>query len=236
MAVAPKRISKAQIAKGFSDNIGRLAKTISKGRRNEDETRRWVIDVLKDGLGYSEDDIETECAILGKRVDIALSHNDKIFAVIECKAANVSLKQTAINQAANYALALGAEWAITTNGQAWGLYHVEQAKASEPEIIEVFYIELLDEDGISKEDVDMLSLLTKKSILSGDTDENFNLMRILQPKNLYNAILSDSSINTICKELLKQYKKRYKIEFEDGVLNKEDVKEIIESYLQDMLD
>ncbi len=146
-------ISKASIGKGFKDNIGRLAKTISKGKQNEDETRRWVIDVLKEGLGYTEDDIETECSVLGKRADIVLMDGGTVLAVIECKAANVQIKQSAINQAANYALALGSEWAVTTNGQAWGLYHVEQGKNKSPEIVELFFIELLDEDGISKEDM-----------------------------------------------------------------------------------
>ena len=154
-----KKVSKMTIGKGFKDNIGRLAKTISKGKRNEDETRRWIIDVLKEGLGYTEDDIETECTVLGKRADIVLMNGKQILAVIECKSANVQIKQTAINQAANYAIALGTEWAIATNGQSWGLYHVEQGKNNSPEIVELFSIELLDEDGISKDDISSLAML-----------------------------------------------------------------------------
>ena len=69
-----KRALKSSINKGFSDNIGRLAKMISKGTRNEDETRRWIIDVLKQGFGYTDDDIETEYKALGQRVDLSLIH------------------------------------------------------------------------------------------------------------------------------------------------------------------
>lgn len=226
-----KKISKTSIGKGFKDNIGRLAKTISKGKRNEDETRRWIIDVLKEGLGYSEDDIETECPVLGKRADIVLMDGKDILAVIECKSANVQITQAAINQAANYALALGAEWAITSNGQAWGLYHVEQTENG-PEIILIFDIELLDEDGISKDDIAMLSLLTKQSFLSGATEDNFHYSRITEPDKIYNAIMSDTVVNSIVKELGKQYKKQYGVEFEN--LDRDYIRDYLEAYLEDL--
>lgn len=227
-----RKITKTSIGKGFKDNIGRLAKTISKGKRNEDETRRWIIDVLKEGLGYTEDDIETECPVLGKRADIVLMDGKNVLAVIECKSANVQITQAAINQAANYALALGTEWAITSNGQAWGLYHVERGKNKSPEIVELFIIELLDDDGISKDDVECLDLLTKKSILSGRTERWFHESRIVEGDNLYQAILSTPVINAICKELIKQYKKDYGIEFEG--LDNEYIKELISIYIEHM--
>ncbi len=231
---APRKISNATIGKGFKDNIGRLAKTISKGKRNEDETRRWIIDVLKDALGYTEDDIETECAVLGKKADIVLMDGKDVLLVIECKSANIQIKQAAINQAANYALALSCEWAVVTNGQAWNLYHVEHGENNSPEIIELFSIELLDEDGVSKDDIDCLSLLTKKSILSGSTDEWFHNSRIVEPNRLYRAILSKPVINAITKELIKDYKKDYNVVFES--LDDDYIKELISIWIESMND
>lgn len=228
-----KRALKANIEKGFSDNIGRLAKMISKGKRNEDETRRWIIDILKQCLGYTDDEIETECRALGQRVDIALLENEEVFAVIECKSANIAIKQTAIDQATNYATSLGVEWAIVTNGQSWSLYHVEQQKSGIPEIIEVFFVELLDEDGVSKDDINSLYLLTKKSFLSGETETAFHLSRISEPSYIWDTVLSDNVVKAIIREVIKKYKKDYGIELE-GI--KEDyIKELLEIYIEPLI-
>lgn len=231
---APRKISNTTIGKGFKDNIGRLAKTISKGKRNEDETRRWIIDILKDALGYTEDDIETECAVLGKKADIVLMDGKDVLFVIECKSANIQIKQSAINQACNYALALNCEWAVVTNGQAWGLYHVEHGVNNSPEIIELFSIELLDDDGVSKNDITCLSLLTKKSILDGATEEWFHYVRLYNAKSFYNAIMSKSAISAISKELQKQYDKKYGILFDD--ITNDDIKEELETWIGYMND
>lgn len=232
--VLGKRILKANIENGFSDNIGRLAKMIAKGKRNEDETRRWIIDILKQGLCYTDDEIETEYLALGKKVDIALLDKKKVFAVIECKAANVAINQSAINQIANYATSLGVEWAIVTNAQCWALYHVGQEKNKNPQITEVFYVELLDEDGISKDDISSLYLLTKKAFLSGETENAFHTSRIIEPSYLVDTILSDSVIKNIEKELIKKYKRDYYIEFEciDHAL----IKELLDTYLDPLRD
>lgn len=224
-----KKALKSNIEKGFSDNIGRLAKMISKGKRNEDETRRWIIDILKQAFGYIDDDIETEFRALGQKVDIALVEDGEVFAVIECKAASIDIKQAAIDQATNYATSLGAEWAIVTNGQTWGLYHVALERNSAPEIIEVFYVELLDEDGISKDDINSLYLLTKKSFLSGGTEDAFHNARITDPTYFLNTILSENIAKAIAKELTRQYKKDYGIEFDN--IDSQLVKDLLEMYL-----
>ena len=229
-----KRALKSRINKGLSDNIGRLAKMISKGTRNEDETRRWIIDVLKQGFGYTDDDIETEYKALGQRVDIVLMENGSVFAVIECKAVNIDIKQRAINQAANYATSLGAEWAIVTNGQAWGLYHVATENCNTPEIIEVFFVELLDEDGISKDDVELLYLITKKAFFSGETEGAYHDARIYNEKYLLDTLFSDSVTKAVAKELAKRYKKDCGVVFED--IDPAYIKELLEMYLEPLLE
>ena len=229
-----KRALKSNIESSFSDNIGRLAKMIAKGKRNEDETRRWVIDILKQGLGYADEEIETECFALGKRVDIALVDKQKIIAVIECKAVNVAIKQTAVNQVANYATSLGVEWAVVTNAQSWSLYHVEQDKNSSPEIIEVFNVELLDEDGISKYDICNLYFLTKKSILSGETEAAFHYSRITEQNYIVDAIFSDAVLKSLTKEIIRRYKKDFCVDM--GEISVEDVKDLLEIYLDPLRD
>ncbi|WP_172452483.1 hypothetical protein [Chromatium okenii] len=71
-----KPLAKRTVMKAISDgllvHIERLAKMVAKGNRNEEETRRWVVDVLRTAFGYVDDQIETEMKALGKRVDIAI--------------------------------------------------------------------------------------------------------------------------------------------------------------------
>ena len=82
-----KKSRLSKINKEFKQQISRIATQIAKGKRNEEETRRWCVDILRSAMGYKDSDIETELTVLGRRVDIALKDSDKVFMVIECKAA-----------------------------------------------------------------------------------------------------------------------------------------------------
>jgi len=202
-----KRTVMKSISEGLMSHIERLAKMVAKGSRNEEETRRWVVDVLRTGFGYTDDQIETEMKALGKRVDIAIKIKDKVMLVIECKASSINLNDSATRQAANYAAALGSEWAAVTNGQRWSLYHVSPRQGEEPEITEIFDVELLNEDGISKDDVDSLYLLTEKALIDGEGLSMLHHMRCTSEERILNAVLSEPVINLICEEMQKSYEK-----------------------------
>jgi predicted type IV restriction endonuclease len=202
-----RRNSFKKIDKGFKSQIGRIASLVASGKRNEEETRRWCIDVLKTAMGYKDSEIETESKVLGQRVDIALKNNGKVFLVIECKAATVKLNQAAINQAATYAVGLGAEWAVVTNGHNWMLYHVSPTKGIEPDVIEIFNVSILDEDGISEDDAYYLYLLTSESIFSGETKQAFHDINCLSYANIQAAINNKDVLNLICKNMEANYRK-----------------------------
>lgn len=195
-----------KINKEFTQQIGRIAEQIAKGKRNEEETRRWCVDLLRSAMGYKDADIETELSVLGQRVDIALKNSDKVFMVIECKAATVKLGDAAINQAATYAVALGAEWAVVTNGNTWMLFHVMPSKGGEPDLWLVFDVEILDDDGLSKEDVEYLNLLTKEAVLSGDTKQTFHNGNCLSFDAIRSAICSGPILSEIVRKIESEYK------------------------------
>ncbi len=222
-----KRTMMKAINDGLMSHIERLAKMVAKGSRNEEETRRWVVDVLRTGFGYRDDQIETEMKALGKRVDIAIKINDKVLLVIECKASSINLNSSAICQAANYAAALGSEWAAVTNGQKWSLYHVKQRQGEEPEVTEIFDVELLNEDGISKDDIEMLYLLTEKALTDGECLSTYHFMQCVSADNIIETVINSENILTvICNELRDNYKKK------TGVLIDENLSP---DYLSDML-
>lgn len=201
-----KRSVSAKINKEISESIGRIAKQIANRRRNEEETRRWVIDMMRAAFGYKDDDITAELSVLGKRVDVALLYKESVIAVIECKAASVQLNSAAVNQVANYAIALHAEWAILTNGNRWMLLHVTPRKGFEPGILQIFDIEILDDDGLSKSDVDDLYLISKQAIISGETKASFHQENILSEDRLKDAITSPDIVSAIAEKLKASYK------------------------------
>lgn len=203
-----KTAIKKAVGQGLLDSIDRLAKQVAKGNRNEEETRRWVVDVLRSAFGYKDDQLETEMKVLGKRVDIAIKVKEKVLMVIECKASNLKLTNAAKHQAANYAATLGSEWALVTNGQRWQLYYVTPQKGSEPIIVDVLDVELLDDDGISKDDIEMLYLLTEKALTSGETLETFHFMNATSLENILKSIMSKEALTVISNNLIKSYQEK----------------------------
>lgn len=206
--VMGRKVSSKSIAKEFKTKISRVSELTDVKSRNEEELRRWCIDILKSALGYKDDEIKTELKVLGKRVDIALIDVNKVFMIIECKAACVNLNNDARNQAASYAIGLGAEWAVTTNGHNWRLYHVSPTIGVEPDVIEIFNVYLLDEDGISSNDAYFLSLLTKNSISSGETIKQFHQINSVSCERILSALKSDDIIEKICKKIESDYRKK----------------------------
>lgn len=198
-----------KINKEFTQQIGRIATQIAKGKRNEEETRRWCVDLVRSAMGYKDSDIETELKILGQRVDIAIKDRDKVIMVIECKAATFNLNNAAVNQAANYATSLGAEWFVVTNGHNWQLYHVETNSGSEPDVVQVFDVYILDEDGLSQEDAGNLYLLTKDAIKSGETMLAFHQGNCVSDfDSLRLAISSPSILGQIARKMESEYKSK----------------------------
>lgn len=220
-----------KIGKEFSNEISRISKLVSKRSQKEEETRRWCVDLLKSAMGYSDNEIDTELSVLGKRVDIALHKNDEVFMVIECKAANVNITNAAVNQASVYAMALGAEWAVVTNGHNWKLYRVTATKGVEPDLLELFDIYLLDDDGVSNEDSNYLYFLTKQAINSGETRKFFHEENAYTIDKIANSIIKDDVLILIKESLEKDYKSAFGVSVS---IPKDKLRDVLEAYFFDV--
>jgi predicted type IV restriction endonuclease len=197
-----------KIETAIKRQIGRLFSSVQSGKRNEEETRIWILDFLKAGLGYKDHEIETEVKMLGKRADIVLKEHDQIFLVIECKSANVKLTKAAILQASAYAISVGASWAVVANGQRWQLFHVSPTKGVEPDITQIFDIELLDEDGLSEDDIFYLSLLQKESLKNGAARELYHTINAVSIKRIHDEIAHPDIVKVLCKRLEERYRRK----------------------------
>jgi hypothetical protein len=147
-----------QIRDEFRPFLRRVKAIAGAEGSSEGEVRRWCIDVLRTVLGYEDGDLDTEMAALGQRIDIAIKHDGKVIAIVECKNVRHKLPQSARDQAVMYAANKSADWAVLMNGQDWGLYRVIPVKGHDPRVVEVFSISLLDDDGLSDWDVERMYL------------------------------------------------------------------------------
>jgi uncharacterized protein YbaR (Trm112 family) len=217
-AAKAKRRSKAEVRKAnlarmktdFRPFMKRLEAISCSDSKTEEVVRVWCIDILRSVLGYKDEDIDLELSALGDRIDIALKHEGNVVLIIECKGIDNKLPAKARDQAVKYAATKNASWAVVTSGQNWSLYRVLPIKGQDPRPVEVFNIALLDDDGLSNYDLTRLYLLTKQALIRGETEKEFHLAQCLDPKHLFNAMLSDRAVTAIRRSLIEAYRKEFK--------------------------
>ncbi len=208
-----KRRTKSEIRDEWIDTVreglrsmhGRLSSVANAERSSEEEVRRWCVDALRAALGYSDEQIDTETRVLNKRVDIVLKKDGKVFLVIECKNIRSPLRCNVRDQAAHYALALSADWAAVTNGQVWKLYRVLPQQGVDPKLIEIFDVSLLDEDGVSDADAEMLYLLTARAVNSGDLERMYHQVAATSRRRLLRALQAERVVKALRIQLVDAY-------------------------------
>jgi Type I restriction enzyme R protein N terminus (HSDR_N) len=201
-----KRASRvSKINKQFAKRIADIALQARRRTHNEEETRRWCIDLMCKALGYKSSELLTEAPVLGSSADIVAVDGDYTFLVIECKAATVKLTKAHVMQACRYAIALNTEWAVLTNGQEWHLYRVEPSKGGEPDIALIFVAELLDDDGVSANDAEWLYLLTKEAIFNGDTKQAYHDVMAMDESRLWGTLTGAGFMDVFATHLEASY-------------------------------
>jgi transcription initiation factor IIE alpha subunit len=209
-----QRRTKEEIRQEYLDNIRegfkalhpRLVAMELAEKSSEENVRIWVIDSLINALGYSHEEIDTEVRTLGKRIDIALKKDGRIFLVIECKSVRTKLSNSVRDQAINYATSLSAPWAVITNGHLWRLYRILPRPGRDPKLVEIFDVALLDADGVSDSDVESLYLLTARALFGGDTEKMSHLIACTTRRKILQALTSDRVVKAMRMELVESYK------------------------------
>ena len=217
-----------QCRQGFRTLHARLKTISEEPKSSEEQVRVWCIDALRTALGYADDQIDTECRVLGNRVDIAIKEDDRIKIVIECKNLRSRLRHNVRNQAGGYAATLSAEWAVVTNGDIWKLYRVTARSGLAPRMDLVFNVALLDDDGVSDADAEHLYLLTQRAMSVGDTEKEYHQVICTSHPRLYEALFSDRVLNAIRIELADSYRAEAE---QRVVLDEEDVKDAVHELL-----
>jgi hypothetical protein len=183
-----------------------LIEDIFKTDSNEAETRRRIERIFEKVLGYDVlKHISREYAIHGvgdtEHSDFAISVNDdeNPCIIIEIKRVGTELTKTHLKQAASYAVNLGCEWTLLTNGRAWELYHITFSQPPQTKLIEKWNL-ISDDLPVLAE---KFGIIGYKNVKRQGLKQLWNKRNVLTPRNLLKIALSEESIRMFQRGIRK---------------------------------
>ena len=197
------------IKKEFGPYLKQLAAISACDSTSEEKVRVWCCGALQNALGYKAEDLDYEVTAGKGKIDIVIKHDDKIILIIECKKPG-PMPAIARKAAFGYAAQVSADWAVVTNGQTWELHRVIPVSGENVSAVELFNISLLDDDGLSPYDIERMFLLTKRALLRGETEKEFQRAQALEDKRLLAAMFTDRAISAIRRSLCDGYRQQFK--------------------------
>lgn len=188
-----------------------LIQDVYKMDGNEAETRRRLERIFEGLLGYdSLKHMSREHAVkasgLTEHLDFAIILDGAPDAipvmVVEVKAVGVDLRQKHIKQATSYAINLGCNWILLTNGREWHIYHMEFRLNEPPDARLLEKWNLLEDDP-----ADLLhnfDTISYRSVRRGELGKLWETAKVLQPKTLLEAMFSLDSLRSMRRLLKKE--------------------------------
>ena len=185
-----------------------MIEAVAKADGNEAETRRRVERIFESVMGYDVlKHITREYAIHGvgdtEHCDFAIQldyEESSVPAVlVELKRVNVDLAPKHLKQAASYAINIGCEWVLLTNGKEWKLYHISFAQPPQTKLIDSW--NLINDDPIIL--AEKFNLIGYKNIKKGGLARLWEKSNVLTAQNILKVILSEESIKLIRRDLKK---------------------------------
>ncbi len=182
--------------------------TLAKLDGNETETRKHVNHIFGTVMGYDIfKHITSEYAISSAgdtlHCDIAVKiEREETSApalLVELKRVNIDLTSKHLRQAASYAIDIGGEWVLLTNGREWKLYHISFGKPPQTKLIDSW--NLINDNPVTL--AEKFNLIGYKNIKKGGLDKLWEKSNVLTPHNILKVILSEESIKLIRREIKK---------------------------------
>ncbi len=179
-----------------------------KADSNEAETRCRIERIFENLMGYDVfKHLSRERAVRRagetEHVDFTIQLEEgeeaKPAVMVEIKRVNVDLSRKHLKQVSSYAINAGCEWILLTNSREWKLYHVSFGQPPVTKLIHSWNILTDDVSVLAK----CFELISFKSIRKGTLDELWQKTNVLNPRNLLQAILSESSMKVLKRDLKK---------------------------------
>ena len=185
-----------------------MIEAVAKADGNEAETRRRVERIFESLMGYDVlKHITREHAVHGvgdtEYCDFAIQLDNKESSVpivlVELKRVNIDLMPKHLKQVSSYAINMGCEWVLLTNGKEWKLYHVSFGQPPQTKLINSWNLINDDLTVLAKR----FELVSYKNIKKGGLSRLWEKSNVLTAQNLLKVILSEESIRLIRRELKK---------------------------------
>lgn len=185
----------------------KMIEELTKIDGNEAETRKRVDYIFGILMGYDIfKHVTSEYAIHGVgdtvHCDIAVQLDreaSKPDILIEIKRIGIDLVPKHVRQAASYAINIGCEWVLLTNGKEWKLYHISFGKPPQTKLVASWDIVNNDPITLAKK----FNLVSYKNIKRGGLVRLWEKSNVLTAHNILKVILSEESIRLIRRELKK---------------------------------
>lgn len=188
-----------------------LIQDVYKMDGNEAETRKRLERIFENLLGYDGmKHLSREHAVrasgLTEHLDFAIRLDGAPDAtplmVVETKAVGVDLRQKHIKQATSYAINLGCNWILLTNGREWHVYHMEFRLNEPPDARLLEQWNLLNDDPADL--LTKFATISYRSVKRGELGKLWETAKVLQPNSLLAAMLSRDSLKTMRRVLKKE--------------------------------
>lgn len=175
---------------------------------NEAETRRRVERIFASVMGYDVfKHLSRERAVKGsaetEHVDFAIQLEPGLEAkpviMVELKRACAELVKKHLKQVTSYAINAGCEWILLTNGREWRVYHVEFGQPPEVELLDSW--NLLEDNLIDVSE--KFEMISYKSIKRDQLNVTWQRVKVFEPDQLLEAIISEGSLSSIRRYLYK---------------------------------
>jgi predicted type IV restriction endonuclease len=186
----------------------KMIEAVAKADGNEAETRRRVERIFESLMGYDVlKHITREHAVHGvgdtEHCDFAIqidyTESSIPAMMIELKRVNIDLAQKHLKQAASYAIDIGCDWVLLTNGKEWKLYHISFAKPPQTQLIESW--SLINDDAVIL--AEKFNLIGYRNIKKGGLARLWEKSNVLTAQNILKIVLSEESITLIRRRLRK---------------------------------
>jgi len=183
-----------------------MIEVVAKADGNEAETRRRVERIFESLMGYDTlKHITREHAVHGvgdtEYCDFAIQLDNKESSVpivlVELKKVNVDLMPKHLKQVSSYAINMGCEWVLLTNGKEWKLYHISFGQPPQPKLVDSW--NLISDDPVIL--AEKFSLVGYKNIKKGGLARLWEKSNVLTAQNILKVILSKESIILIRRRL-----------------------------------
>ena len=183
-----------------------MIEVVAKADGNEAETRRRVERIFESLMGYDTlKHITREHAVHGvgdtEYCDFAIQLDNKESSVpivlVELKKVNVDLMPKHLKQVSSYAINMGCEWVLLTNGKEWKLYHISFGRPPQPKLVDSW--NLISDDPVIL--AEKFSLVGYKNVKKGGLARLWEKSNVLTVHNILRAILAQESITLIRRKL-----------------------------------